>query len=92
METVTEKPSFRKAASARRVSLAADGCYEWEKLPSGGKIPSYLHDPDDQILAISVLFENWRDPALPDGHRDKWLRTSALCLTPCPNLAVCPGS
>jgi putative SOS response-associated peptidase YedK len=36
METVTEKPSFRKAASAPRGLLAGDGYYEWEKKPGGG--------------------------------------------------------
>jgi len=58
METVTEKPSFRKAASARRGLLVGDGYYAWEKKPGGGKIPTYLHDPEDQILAFAALFEN----------------------------------
>jgi putative SOS response-associated peptidase YedK len=81
METVTEKPSFRKAASARRGLLAGDGYYEWEKTPGGGKIPTYLYDPDDQILAFAALFENWPDPALPDGHPEKWLRTATIITT-----------
>ncbi|MEV8149972.1 SOS response-associated peptidase [Arthrobacter sp. NPDC080073] len=81
METVTEKPSFRKAASTRRGLLAGDGYYEWEKKPGGGKIPTYLHDADDQILAFAALFENWPDPALPDGHPKKWLRTATIITT-----------
>ncbi|MEZ2390839.1 SOS response-associated peptidase [bacterium RCC_150] len=81
METVTEKPSFRKAAAARRGLLAGDGYYEWEKTPTGGKIPTYLHAPDEQILAFAALFENWPDPNLPDGHPDKWLRTATIITT-----------
>jgi putative SOS response-associated peptidase YedK len=81
METVTQKPSFRKAASARRGLLVGDGYYEWEKIPGGGKIPTYLHGVDDQILAFAALFENWPDPALPDGHPDKWLRTATIITT-----------
>lgn len=81
METVTEKPSFRKAASARRGLLAGDGYYEWEKTPDGGKVPTYLHDADGRILAFAALFENWPDPALPDGHPGKWLRTATIITT-----------
>jgi putative SOS response-associated peptidase YedK len=81
METVTEKPSFRKAASARRGLLVGDGYYEWEKARGGRKIPTYLHGADDQILGFAALFENWPDPALPDGHPDKWLRTATIITT-----------
>lgn len=81
METITEKPSFRKAASARRGLLAGDGYFEWEKTPEGGKIPTYLHGPDNQILAFAALFENWPDPSLPNDHPDKWLRTATIITT-----------
>ncbi len=80
METVTEKPSFRKAAAARRGIIPSDGYYEWEKA-AGGKIPTYLHDPGDQPLAFAAWFENWPDPALPDGHPGKWLRTATIITT-----------
>jgi putative SOS response-associated peptidase YedK len=81
METVTEKPSFRKAAAARRGLLVGDGYFEWEKTSGGGKIPTYLYGPDNQILAFAALFENWPDPALPNGHPDKWLRTATIITT-----------
>lgn len=81
IETVTEKPSFRKAASKRRGLLIGDGYYEWQKTPAGGKIPTYLHGAENQILAFAALFENWPDPALPDGHPDKWLRTASIITT-----------
>ena len=31
METITEKPSFRQAASKRRALVAADGYFEWQQ-------------------------------------------------------------
>jgi putative SOS response-associated peptidase YedK len=80
METVTEKPSFRQAAAKRRGLVAADGYFEWQKT-SDGKIPTYLHGEDDGILAFAGLFEYWPDPALPDGHPDRWLRTCTIITT-----------
>ncbi|WP_284991016.1 SOS response-associated peptidase [Arthrobacter sp. efr-133-TYG-120] len=85
METVTEKPSFRKAASARRGLLVGDGYYEWDKTPGGGKIPTYLHGADDQILGFAALFEKWPDPSLPSNHPDKWLRTATIITTAAPD-------
>lgn len=46
-----------------------------------GKIPTYLHGADDQILAFAALFENWPDPALPEDHPTKWLRTATIITT-----------
>jgi len=81
METITEKPSFRKAAASRRGIIPSDGYYEWEKTPDGKKIPTYLHDANSEPLAFAALFENWPDPALPDGHPEKWLRTATIITT-----------
>lgn len=81
METVTEKPSFRKAAAARRGLIPSDGYYEWEKTADAKKIPTYLHGADEEPLAFAALFENWPDPALPDGHPEKWLRTATIITT-----------
>lgn len=81
METVTEKPSFRKAASIRRGLVAGDGYFEWEKTPDGKKIPTYLHGADSKPLAFAALFENWPDPALPADHPERWLRTATIITT-----------
>ncbi|WP_336712948.1 SOS response-associated peptidase [Arthrobacter sp. USHLN218] len=80
METVTEKPSFRKAASRKRALVAADGYFEWQKT-AGGKIPTYLHGAEGELLAFAGLFENWPDPSLPEDHPDKWLRTFTIITT-----------
>ncbi len=79
-ETVTQKPSFRKAAAKRRALVAADGYFEWQKTDTG-KIPMYLHGPDEQILAFAGLYEYWPDPALPEDHPEKWLRTCTVITT-----------
>ncbi|GAA4430516.1 SOS response-associated peptidase [Georgenia halophila] len=78
-ESVTEKPSFKKAASRRRCVVAADGYFEWEKLPDGGKQPYFLHG--DGLLAFAGLYELWPDPELPDDHPDKWLWTMTIMTT-----------
>jgi len=85
METVTEKPSFRKAATARCGLLVGNGYYEWEKTPGGGKMPTYLHGANDQILGFAALFENWPDLSLPNDHPDKWLRTATIITTAVPD-------
>ncbi len=81
METITEKPSFRTAASKRRALVPADGYYEWQKHEDGTKTPTYLHPERDELLAFAGLFEFWPDPSLPDGHEDKWLVTCTIITT-----------
>ena len=71
-ETVTVKPAFKTAAARRRCLLPADGYYEWQKT-ADGKIPYFLHAPDDGQLAFAGLYELWPDPALPDDDPAKWL-------------------
>ncbi|MFD1718337.1 SOS response-associated peptidase [Georgenia deserti] len=78
-ESVTDKPAFKKAAARRRCVVAADGYYEWEKLPGGGKQPYFLHG--DGMLAFAGLYELWPDPDLPDDHPDKWLWTMTIMTT-----------
>ncbi|WP_138444232.1 SOS response-associated peptidase [Sinomonas susongensis] len=84
-ETVTEKPSFRKAAAQRRALVPADGYYEWQKEETGGKtakIPTYLHAPSEDVLAFAALFENWPDPSLPPDDPHRWLRTCTIITAP----------
>src|SRR6476659_10503158 len=53
METVAEKPAFRRAFERRRAILPADGYYEWyptEQLTAAGKPrnqPSFIKPKDD---------------------------------------------
>lgn len=83
METVTEKPAFRKAFAARRCLLPADGYYEWyttKQTNAAGKAvkqPFFITPADGSTLAMAGLYEIWRDPtrAEEDPARFRWTCT-----------------
>jgi putative SOS response-associated peptidase YedK len=78
-ETVTEKPSFRTAATKRRALIPANGYYEWQKNEDGTKTPHYLHGEDeDQLLGFAGLYEFWADPTKAEDAEDKWLVTATI--------------
>ena len=68
METVAEKPAYRRAFAARRCLLPADGYFEWyptdEKTKAGKpkKQPFFIRPKDGGVLAMAGLYEIWRDP------------------------------
>jgi putative SOS response-associated peptidase YedK len=89
METVAEKPAFRRAFAKRRCLLPADGYYEWYT-PEGGpkgkngkpvKQPFYIHPADGGVLAMAGLYELWRDPARGDDDPLRWLMTATVLTT-----------
>ena len=83
METVTEKPAFRRAFAARRCLLPADGYYEWyttsQKNASGKPVkqPFFIRPADGSTLAMAGLYEIWRDPTRgeDDPGRFRWTCT-----------------
>jgi putative SOS response-associated peptidase YedK len=83
METVAEKPSFRRAFASRRCLLPADGYFEWyptsEKTSSGKprKQPFFIRPTDGGSLAMAGLYEIWRDPTRDedDPERFRWTCT-----------------
>jgi putative SOS response-associated peptidase YedK len=89
VETVADKPAFRKAFAARRCLLPADGFYEWyaiEAPPSRGrtkplKQPFFIHRFDNQPLIMAGLYEIWRDPAKDRDDDSAWLRTCTVITT-----------
>ncbi|MFF9771865.1 SOS response-associated peptidase [Streptomyces sp. NPDC014636] len=87
VETVHEKPAFRRAFLKRRCLLPADGFYEWQpgKDPATGttrKQPYFIHPEDDQVMALAGLYEYWRDPAIPqDDDPAAWLMTCTIITT-----------
>ena len=73
METVDEKPAFRRAFAARRCLLPADGYYEWyatEQKTKAGQAASSSRSsstpPTAAVLAMAGLYEIWRDPTRDD--------------------------
>jgi putative SOS response-associated peptidase YedK len=93
METVAEKPAFRKAFAARRCILPADGYFEWYetqqgasrarkgKAASSGKQPFFITPEDGRPLAMAGLYEIWRDPTKPDDHPDAFRWTCTVITT-----------
>jgi putative SOS response-associated peptidase YedK len=83
METVDEKPAFRRAFAKRRCLIPADGYYEWyptEQLTKAGKPmkqPFFIHPKDGSVLAMAGLYEIWRDPTRDedDPQRFRWTCT-----------------
>ncbi len=56
-ETLSEKPSFRRAFEHRRCLIVADGYFEWRKLDAKTKKPYWIHRPDDQPFLMAGLWE-----------------------------------
>jgi putative SOS response-associated peptidase YedK len=81
IETVTEKPAFKKAAARRRCLLPSSGYYEWQQTEQG-KVPYYLHEPDGALLAMAGLYELWRDPTKDDDDPHRWLWTCTVITQP----------
>ena len=87
METVTEKPAFRKAFASRRCLLPADGYYEWyatEQRTKAGKPlkqPFFIHPRDGSVMAMAGLYEIWRDPTRDDDDPQRFRWTCTVLTT-----------
>ena len=78
METVKDKPAFRKAYATRRCLVPADGYYEW-KQEGSVKQPFYLADRNGDPLAMAGLYEHWKSP------EGEWLSTCTVITTDAPD-------
>jgi putative SOS response-associated peptidase YedK len=86
VETVAEKPAYRRAFAKRRCLLPADGFYEWQAVKAAGtgrtrKQPYFISPEDGQIMALAGLYEYWRDPDVPDGDPGAWWTTCTIITT-----------
>jgi putative SOS response-associated peptidase YedK len=91
VETLAEKPAFRRAFAVRRCLLPADGYYEWytddaSEVASDGpggkrpKQPYFIRGRGGGVLPMAGLYEFWRDPhAEPDA--DPWLVSATVITT-----------
>ncbi|MGZ8950524.1 MAG: SOS response-associated peptidase [Methylobacter sp.] len=57
-ETLTEKPSFKKAYLHRRCLIPATGFFEWQSIDAG-KQPYHIYKPDNALFAFGGLWEHW---------------------------------
>ncbi len=60
-ETVLEKPSFRNLVPNRRCIVISDGYYEWQRSGSASQ-PYYIRHPENKLLPMAGLWDNWRNP------------------------------
>ncbi|WGW10802.1 SOS response-associated peptidase [Saxibacter everestensis] len=77
LESVAEKPAYRKAAHSRRCLVPATGYYEW-RAGSDGKQPFFIHAAADEWLCFAGLFEFWRDRSKPDDDPSRWLVSTTI--------------
>jgi putative SOS response-associated peptidase YedK len=87
METVAEKPAYRRAFSSRRCLLPADGYFEWyptdEKTKAGKpkKQPFFIRPKDGGVLAMAGLYEIWRDPTRDEDDPQAFRWTGTVLTT-----------
>ncbi len=86
LETVAERPAFRRAFERYRCLIVADGFYEWRAGGSrsgGPKQPFHIARADHGLFAFAGLWSIWHGD---DGSR---LRTCSI-LTTAANSAIAP--
>ena len=87
METVHEKPAYRRPFASRRCLLPADGYYEWyateQKTKAGRPVkqPFFIHPADGGVLAMAGLYEIWRDPTRDDDDPARFSWTCTVLTT-----------
>lgn len=80
VETLTQKPTFRRLLGQRCLVLA-DGFYEWRRLPNGTKQPLRFVLASGALFAMAGLWDTYTSP---DGQT---MRTFVI-LTTAPNALV----
>ncbi|OGC91526.1 MAG: hypothetical protein A2142_03765 [candidate division Zixibacteria bacterium RBG_16_48_11] len=61
VETVAEKPSFKRLLGQKRCLIPADSFYEWKK-NGKSKTPIRIMLKDEKPFAFAGLWEKWTDP------------------------------
>jgi putative SOS response-associated peptidase YedK len=59
-ETLSVKPSFRKALSLQRCIIPAGGFLEWKKMDKE-KIPYYIFLKNQSVFGFAGLYDIWKD-------------------------------
>ncbi len=81
LETVAQRPAFRRAFKRYRCLIVADGFYEWRRIPGAPKQPFHITRADRGLFAFAGLWSIWHGD---DGTR---LRTCTI-LTTAANSAI----
>jgi putative SOS response-associated peptidase YedK len=75
VETIREKPMFRRAFQRTRCLIPASGYYEWHDTPEG-KQPYYFTRRDGAPITIAGLWDEWRD-----RQAGETIRSCAMIIT-----------
>jgi putative SOS response-associated peptidase YedK len=75
VETVRERPAYRRAFERYRCLIVADGFYEWRPSPSGPKQPFHITRDDHGLFAFAGLWSIWHGPD------ERALRTCTILTT-----------
>jgi len=75
VETIREKPMFRRALQCTRCLIPVSGYYEWHDAPDG-KQPYYFTRRDGAPITIAGLWEEWRD-----RQAGETIRSCAMIIT-----------
>jgi putative SOS response-associated peptidase YedK len=76
LETVAQKPSFKKAFNNRRCIVPVDGFYEWKKSQQY-KTPFYIYRNSEKPLGLAGLWEQWNADGEPPLYTFTILTTEA---------------
>lgn len=83
IETVAERPAYRRAFERYRCLIVADGFYEWRRTPGGEKQAFHITRADGRVFAFAGLWSIWH------GEGDHALRTCTI-LTTAASSAIAP--
>jgi putative SOS response-associated peptidase YedK len=81
VETVAEKPAYRRAFERFRCLIVADGFYEWRRQPNGPKQAFHITPQDGGLFAFAGLWSIWH------GDDDRTVRSCTI-LTRAANSAI----
>jgi len=83
VETVAERPAYRRAFERFRCLILADGFYEWRPTPGAPKRPFHITRADSEPFSFAGLWSIWH------GDDGALLRTCTI-LTTAANATIAP--
>jgi putative SOS response-associated peptidase YedK len=87
LETLGEKPAFKRALAKRRCLLPADGYYEWyptEQLGKSGKPlkqPFFIRPKGGEVMAMAGLYEIWRNKEVAEDEPGAFVWSATVITT-----------
>jgi len=85
VETLLDKPAYRRSATTRRCLVPADGWFEWQPSPVASdsrgkprKQPFFISRRDSSTTALAGVYEFWRPREADPADSSAWLTTFAV--------------